>query len=116
MAPAAPADRHRTNGRRTGRIRAPQVSLPLDGSIQAHSREPGVTQLGQGNGGSAFDFDHLEIVLGDAAVRAGPGIGNVFPARAGVDAFFRQAGFLVDRKSTRLNSSHPSISYAVFCL
>src|SRR5690348_17577050 len=25
-------------------------------------------------------------------------------------------GTLVDRKSTRLNSSHPSISYAVFCL
>src|SRR5690348_17405176 len=23
---------------------------------------------------------------------------------------------LIDRKSTRLNSSHPSISYAVFCL
>src|SRR5437868_7826699 len=31
----------------------------------------------------------------------------------------RQAGFsqqLLDRKSTRLNSSHVSISYAVFCL
>src|SRR5438876_8586497 len=27
----------------------------------------------------------------------------------------KQAG-LEDRKSTRLNSSHPSISYAVFCL
>src|SRR5713226_10276938 len=29
-----------------------------------------------------------------------------------------QAGLLLrlDRKSTRLNSSHPSISYAVFCL
>src|SRR5690348_17756532 len=26
------------------------------------------------------------------------------------------AGALQDRKSTRLNSSHPSISYAVFCL
>src|SRR5438876_6900466 len=26
------------------------------------------------------------------------------------------AGFMRDRKSTRLNSSHPSISYAVFCL
>src|SRR4051794_41461189 len=26
------------------------------------------------------------------------------------------AGRLEDRKSTRLNSSHPSISYAVFCL
>src|SRR6267154_5360826 len=24
--------------------------------------------------------------------------------------------FIADRKSTRLNSSHPSISYAVFCL
>src|SRR4051794_41869474 len=24
--------------------------------------------------------------------------------------------FIEDRKSTRLNSSHPSISYAVFCL
>src|SRR5689334_23974100 len=28
-------------------------------------------------------------------------------------AFFN---FLIDRKSTRLNSSHSSISYAVFCL
>src|SRR5207245_11493292 len=26
------------------------------------------------------------------------------------------AGYCVDRKSTRLNSSHGSISYAVFCL
>src|SRR6266513_3945284 len=28
----------------------------------------------------------------------------------------RQSRFLEDRKSTRLNSSHVSISYAVFCL
>src|SRR5438876_5411542 len=27
-----------------------------------------------------------------------------------------EAGPTTDRKSTRLNSSHPSISYAVFCL
>src|SRR5258707_4133540 len=26
------------------------------------------------------------------------------------------AGLLIDRKSTRLNSSHANISYAVFCL
>src|SRR5690348_18014994 len=26
------------------------------------------------------------------------------------------SGIALDRKSTRLNSSHPSISYAVFCL
>src|SRR6267154_5988142 len=29
---------------------------------------------------------------------------------------FYIGGFGGDRKSTRLNSSHPSISYAVFCL
>src|SRR5438876_7641908 len=28
----------------------------------------------------------------------------------------RSLGNILDRKSTRLNSSHPSISYAVFCL
>src|SRR5207245_8994100 len=28
----------------------------------------------------------------------------------------RQRGYVADRKSTRLNSSHGSISYAVFCL
>src|SRR5690348_17377338 len=28
----------------------------------------------------------------------------------------RRSGSALDRKSTRLNSSHPSISYAVFCL
>src|SRR5690348_17501808 len=30
--------------------------------------------------------------------------------------FSIEGGTLEDRKSTRLNSSHPSISYAVFCL
>src|SRR5206468_12081199 len=30
--------------------------------------------------------------------------------------FFRQSGGKIDRKSTRLNSSHDQISYAVFCL
>src|SRR5438876_7763436 len=34
--------------------------------------------------------------------------------KAGRAAFSRRVGR--DRKSTRLNSSHPSISYAVFCL
>src|SRR5207249_5715081 len=39
-------------------------------------------------------------------------IGAVAHGRAGE----RRAAPLVDRKSTRLNSSHVSISYAVFCL
>src|SRR5438876_6020083 len=34
-------------------------------------------------------------------------------ADGGLEARLRGSG---DRKSTRLNSSHPSISYAVFCL
>src|SRR5690348_17758594 len=50
---------------------------------------------------------------------------DVRPRRRRADARqqARQHGFLLlgaqqrrDRKSTRLNSSHPSISYAVFCL
>src|SRR5699024_11252776 len=35
---------------------------------------------------------------------------------AGGDHRFEAPGPLTDRKSTRLNSSHVSISYAVFCL
>src|SRR5689334_23917132 len=38
------------------------------------------------------------------------------PARARADVSSRQPGGARDRKSTRLNSSHSSISYAVFCL
>src|SRR5690348_3350068 len=37
-------------------------------------------------------------------------------ALEGVDTVFNLASVHLDRKSTRLNSSHPSISYAVFCL
>src|SRR5260221_4899218 len=33
-----------------------------------------------------------------------------------IDAYQREAVAFVDRKSTRLNSSHTVISYAVFCL
>src|SRR5436189_4804830 len=36
--------------------------------------------------------------------------------RAGIEADRRARGDLRDRKSTRLNSSHRCISYAVFCL
>src|SRR5207249_8817848 len=39
---------------------------------------------------------------------------NAAPASGGFS--FRSSSPLADRKSTRLNSSHVSISYAVFCL
>src|SRR5690348_18395391 len=54
---------------------------------------------------------HLEVPAGylvDAVTRdqvAGEGGDHRVPL-----------GVVLDRKSTRLNSSHPSISYAVFCL
>src|SRR3712207_8393305 len=34
----------------------------------------------------------------------------------GEDVVVREAACVLDRKSTRLNSSHANISYAVFCL
>src|SRR2546427_7066874 len=43
----------------------------------------------------------------DASPRGGAGRGH---------ALARRVGQRVDRKSTRLNSSHSQISYAVFCL
>src|SRR5260221_6605593 len=41
-------------------------------------------------------------------------LGDIFFEGAGVHRILRQLGR--DRKSTRLNSSHTVISYAVFCL
>src|SRR5438876_6033708 len=38
------------------------------------------------------------------------------PSRLFLIPTHRRVYFKTDRKSTRLNSSHPSISYAVFCL
>src|SRR5688572_31202498 len=37
-------------------------------------------------------------------------------AFADINSFSRQRNIIADRKSTRLNSSHSQISYAVFCL
>src|SRR5690348_18002960 len=48
-----------------------------------------------------------------------PAGGLVAPVLLGPRRLEQRRGALVvlgDRKSTRLNSSHPSISYAVFCL
>src|SRR3712207_8563769 len=61
----------------------------------------------------------LLLRLGDLseeelAARCAPGEGASF-AHALVEAR-RAATVRIDRKSTRLNSSHANISYAVFCL
>src|SRR5690348_42417 len=48
----------------------------------------------------------------DVTERVPRGLGS----RVDVDLFSNRSHGSLDRKSTRLNSSHPSISYAVFCL
>src|SRR5699024_12213122 len=53
---------------------------------------------------AALDVDLLSTALADRQVIAGRAKG------------VRTIDDLLDRKSTRLNSSHVSISYAVFCL
>src|SRR5438034_8056313 len=45
-----------------------------------------------------------------------PESGMLFDVRADEEAKFETAQRELDRKSTRLNSSHTVISYAVFCL
>src|SRR5699024_12061738 len=53
-------------------------------------------------------------------IRSGTGASNVIPGELEAVFNFRYSTELthdrLDRKSTRLNSSHVSISYAVFCL
>src|SRR5688500_19996536 len=43
-------------------------------------------------------------------------LGSYFGRRMGILSFVGLVTLLADRKSTRLNSSHLVISYAVFCL
>src|SRR5688572_31944301 len=62
----------------------------------------------------------IEFARGRLEVeRALPLLPGALPASSGVVGFIqkrRTAEVLQDRKSTRLNSSHSQISYAVFCL
>src|SRR3712207_6963710 len=55
---------------------------------------------------------HLGRADGDADAHRLEGLLQLAPRAGGQEA----AGADIDRKSTRLNSSHANISYAVFCL
>src|SRR2546429_5609830 len=55
--------------------------------------------------------------IGDSALERGAKfLGQSRPAQQGDERQTSHDGNLLDRKSTRLNSSHGYISYAVFCL
>src|SRR3712207_9016135 len=79
-------------------LQPPRLRLAVDGADRL--RRPG-------EGGIPLVDDHVGEDAGDAAARRGRELGG----RERADL-----GLRLDRKSTRLNSSHANISYAVFCL
>src|SRR2546430_10034473 len=63
------------------------------------------------------DLDVVEVLDADAALEALPHLAHVvLEALEGGDRALVHLHAVADRKSTRLNSSHSQISYAVFCL
>src|SRR5690606_39417803 len=69
-----------------------------------------------------FHADHMGVMDRHGWTAAGPGLppveGTIKPVASAFMGFDPDSvqGSCVDRKSTRLNSSHVKISYAVFCL
>src|SRR5699024_5572232 len=126
-------------------VRENGVIATKPGTLQAGTNVLTVTVHGQGGHGSqphnALDpvpaigemigalqtmvtrsFDVFDpVVMSITRLSAGDMV-NVIPASASLGATVRTLSdesvtrFREDRKSTRLNSSHVSISYAVFCL
>src|SRR5438876_9995747 len=67
-----------------------------------------------------FDAEAFAEQFGAEASQLVVGVARMGAIRAAIEVAGKAAGEVqaenLDRKSTRLNSSHPSISYAVFCL
>src|SRR5690348_17656412 len=76
---------------------------PKVSTLSLHDALPILCGAPAGGGDAA---GRLGVYCGAEAARAGPAFARALASER------RPA----DRKSTRLNSSHPSISYAVFCL
>src|SRR3712207_2672689 len=79
-------------------------------ALHAAAAGPVIVTTGTASGKSlCFNLPALDVLCTDRAARAL----YLYPAKALAQD---QARALGDRKSTRLNSSHANISYAVFCL
>src|SRR5699024_11488441 len=84
--------------------------------------------IGEVGGFRPFNFTLQDVVLTQdstetdtlayvASIQNNLDIWSLFQNKIGVNGFeLNQPEVWLDRKSTRLNSSHVSISYAVFCL
>src|SRR5690606_40512827 len=79
-------------------------------AVDANDRLDGTTGA-QGVAGVALLRTHGNTVAKDR--RRGLALGDI--AKAGGGTMSVDPGHIRDRKSTRLNSSHVKISYAVFC-
>src|SRR3712207_2452363 len=129
--------------RTTFHLVGPQSWTAVPAALVYDSADPFAVRVRFGDG-TADDGDHssydgpdddggVEWLLSRDLLRSGLtgpiGEGDVrlWPARGGLDVVFLQLrapsgealfelSGAVDRKSTRLNSSHANISYAVFCL
>src|SRR3712207_8146027 len=66
--------------------------------------------------GDGAGHDHQVGLAGGGAEQGTEPLPHVEARHLGPDQLDPAAGEAEDRKSTRLNSSHANISYAVFCL
>src|SRR5437899_12877630 len=78
--------------------------------------DPATTQIYTLSLHDALPISILEAVLGNLAVAAALAVIAFAAGRWANRPALVHALWLLDRKSTRLNSSHLGISYAVFCL
>src|SRR5690606_4515245 len=83
-------------------LRAAMDVLPVRGTGERALEAPGVAEA----------FEALSAALAGLATALQP----LRESSPGLDACHARAVDAADRKSTRLNSSHVKISYAVFCL
>src|SRR5215216_8036078 len=81
----------------------PSALPPVPGSVTSSPTEP--TQVSRGSG---YPLLNLEVTVGTRS--------NAFYDPLCDRTHASERAPRIDRKSTRLNSSHQIISYAVFCL
>src|SRR5207249_9829001 len=102
----------------------PVPATPLISTLSLHDALPISISTNHWDARAALT-NSSPVRISIAGVTANPKATPVFEAGAGVTpttglrfgVLFAHGAFLTrDRKSTRLNSSHVSISYAVFCL
>src|SRR5258707_14608275 len=94
------------------------IFLPAESSFAGHSRpamtidRDGAERLVR----EAAERHHMDPALVRAVIETESGWNATAKSRKGALGLMQLIPTTADRKSTRLNSSHANISYAVFCL